>query len=116
MECFFRLLLGCPVEVLAGQRTAHGGRVGIVEHLQVSRDVFLHLLTVAVNDVALGQGLLGDRSLGHHADFLTEGGGAVDVLVGRLDALLVVGQESCDDIGVLLCVLGAHHGDAGEDR
>ena len=34
-QCFFRLLLGCPVEVLAGQRTAHGGGVGIVEHLHM---------------------------------------------------------------------------------
>ena len=28
-------------------------------------------------------------------ELIEEGGGAVDVLVGRLDALLVVGQESC---------------------
>ena len=67
MECYFRLLLGCPVEVLAGQRTAHGGGVGIVEHLQVTGDIGLQFLAGQADDVAVGQCLFGDGGFCHHA-------------------------------------------------
>ena len=66
-NAFFRLLLGCPVEVLAGQRTAHGGGVGIVEHLQVTGDVRLQFLAGQADDVAVGQCLFGDGGFCHHA-------------------------------------------------
>ncbi len=67
MECYFRLLLGCPVEVLAGQRAAHGGRVGIVEHLQVTGGVCLQFLAGQADDIAVGQCLFGDGGFRHHA-------------------------------------------------
>jgi len=49
--------------------------------LQIGGDVLLHFLAVAVDDIALGQGLFGDRRLGHHADLLTQGGGALRVVL-----------------------------------
>ena len=62
------------VEAIVRQPAAHRSGRGIVEHLQIGGDVLLHFLAVAVDDIALGQGLFGDRRLGHHADLLTQGG------------------------------------------
>src|SRR5699024_8488137 len=75
-----------PVDPVVRHRAAHGGGVGVVQHLGVARHVGLHLLAGDADDVARGQGGLGNGGFGHHALLLAEGGGAVQVGAGGLCA------------------------------
>lgn len=68
--------LACIVEVVGRQGAAHAGGVGGVQNLEVGLEVGLHLVAGLKNDVALRQGLLGQRSLGDNAVLLAEGCGA----------------------------------------
>ena len=58
--------LGSPVEIVAGHCAAHCLGVGIKQHLQISGCVGLELVAGQADDVAVGQGLLGNGSLGHN--------------------------------------------------
>ena len=80
-------LFSRPVEIVTGQRAAHGGGVGVKQHLQVSRSICLQLVAGQADDVAVGQGLFGNGSLGHHALLFAQGSGAVQVGVGSFHAL-----------------------------
>ena len=74
--------LGSPVEIVAGHCAAHRLGVGVKQHLQISGCVGLELVAGQAYDVALGQSLLGDRSLGHNALLLAQGSGTVQIGIG----------------------------------
>ena len=64
--------LACIVEVVGRQGTAHAGGSAAYRTFEVGLEVGLHLVAGLKNNVALRQGLLGQRSLGDNAVLLAE--------------------------------------------
>ena len=107
-------LVACIVEVVRRQGAAHAGGVGGVQNLEVGLEVGLHLVAGLKNNVALRQGLLGQRSLGDNAVLLAEGCGALEVRVCGLDAGGIAIHEGGKSLRVVLNGILADDQNAGD--
>ena len=106
--------VACIVEVVGRQGAAHAGGVGGVQNLEVGLEVGLHLVAGLKNNVALRQGLLGQRSLGDNAVLLAEGCGALEVRVCGLDAGGIAIHEGGKSLRVVLNGILADDQNAGD--
>ena len=74
------------VEVICRELAAHAGGVSCVQNIEVGFQVRLHLVAGLKHNVAVGQGFLGQGSLGYNAVLLAQGSSVFQVGVGSFHA------------------------------